>query len=469
LHEAGKRCLDAGDWRGLIDLYRKSVGLSRELGDYWERYRAQLLEMLKRTDDPEARSALLTEMGDVYRERMEVNKLATEAYVLAFRQDPENVEALRKARAIYAEEDDHAKLMELLELEHGVADSPEQKAQLLKEMGRILLLDLRNSRAAQQRLELARRHNPGDPELTALLGLARGEYEDVASAYQAAGLEPPERAPSPRGRDEAQAARPARQVARRQRAERPQRPAQALTATTGKAWTPPRAGRTRSANKAVGCIMAVAVLLVGIVGAVVYFVVGEGVGGSGDNRNPPEVAEQLSGSAAVGWEATPDQLETLRVIWASELVDYTTQYDSPSWAADQVLGLPDVYPDSGDRAEAWAPEGTSDTFEWVTVRFSRPVEAIFVVVLETYNPGAVMQVDDMSDPDRPVTLWQGGPVPPLGSSQVFLVQLPSARRISAIRVVLDTSRVPGWNEIDAIGLIPVDQASGRQPRRGPIK
>lgn len=471
LQEAANACLEASDWRGLIDVYRQNVGLADEMDDFWGSLTTQLQAVAVETADPQARSALLTELGDIYRDRLDDGERAIESYQAALDLNGENLEALRRARAIYALREDHAMEMRLLELEHRAAREPARKAELLKTMGRILLLDLSNARAARQRLELARRDDPSDPETAALLSLARGEHEDLASAYRAAGLTPP--AGVDKGgaiRDRGQAARPARQVAVRQRAERrPQRAAQQLTATTGQAWTPAQTGRARSANKAVGCIMAVAVLLVGIVGAVVYFVVGEGVGGSGSTASPPEVAEMLSGTAGVGWQATPQQLETLHVIWASELVDYTTEYDSPSWAADQVLGPPDVYPDSGDRAEAWAPEGTQDTFEWVTVRFSRPVEAIFVVVLETYNPGAIMRVDDMSDPDRPVALWQGGPVPPLGSSQVFLVQLPSARRISAIRVVLDSSRVPGWNEIDAIGLIPVDQASGRQPQRGPSK
>jgi hypothetical protein len=34
------------------------------------------------------------------------------------------------------------------------------------------------------------------------------------------------------------------------------------------------------------------------------------------------------------------------------------------------------------------------------------------------------------------------------------VTLPAPRSISAVRLVLDTRRVAGWNEVDAIGLVP---------------
>jgi len=50
-------------------------------------------------------------------------------------------------------------------------------------------------------------------------------------------------------------------------------------------------------------------------------------------------------------------------------------------------------------------------------------------------------------------LWEGAPTRVAGSV-VAEVLLPARRTIGAVRLVLDSRAVPGWNEIDAIGLVP---------------
>lgn len=141
------------------------------------------------------------------------------------------------------------------------------------------------------------------------------------------------------------------------------------------------------------------------------------------------------------------------VVWASALVDHSSEYSSTRNAASDVLGPPDVFPQSGDRDGAWASATTDGGEEWVTVRFPSPVRAASIVWLETFNPGAVSRIDDVSD-GVATTLWSGAmPAPAEGVSGPEL-NLLTPRVITAVRLVLDTRRVAGWNEIDAIGLIP---------------
>lgn len=141
------------------------------------------------------------------------------------------------------------------------------------------------------------------------------------------------------------------------------------------------------------------------------------------------------------------------VVWASALVDHSSEYSTSRNAAGDVLGPPDVFPLSGDRDGAWASAATDGGEEWVTVRFPTPVRAAAIVWLETFNPGAVSRVDDVSDGGA-TTLWSGAMPAPSGPVSAPELTLPTPRVISAVRVVLDTRRVAGWNELDAIGLIP---------------
>jgi hypothetical protein len=72
-----------------------------------------------------------------------------------------------------------------------------------------------------------------------------------------------------------------------------------------------------------------------------------------------------------------------------------------------ALGAPDTFPRDCDCNEAWASEEPDLGAEWITVAFPNPVDARSIVVVETFNPGAVVRVDDVSEADAPVLLWEG--------------------------------------------------------------
>ena len=91
------------------------------------------------------------------------------------------------------------------------------------------------------------------------------------------------------------------------------------------------------------------------------------------------------------------------------------------------------------------------------MRFPQVVRASAVAIVETAGGGALVAVDDVSAGRAPARLWQGVTGPADGA-RVLSVELPTPRAIEAVRVVLDTRRVPGWNEIDAIGLVPARPA-----------
>jgi len=148
-----------------------------------------------------------------------------------------------------------------------------------------------------------------------------------------------------------------------------------------------------------------------------------------------------------------DELMARSVWWASEVIGFSSEYSSTANAAAGVRFAPDVYPRHGDMAAAWASSETDAGEEWIEVRFASPVSAVSVLWLETFNAGAVTRVDDVTDPAAPAVLWEGAPTRMAGSV-VAEVLLPARRTIGAVRLVLDSRAVPGWNEIDAIGLVP---------------
>jgi hypothetical protein len=148
----------------------------------------------------------------------------------------------------------------------------------------------------------------------------------------------------------------------------------------------------------------------------------------------------------------PEAFAVRGVAWASEVAGFSSEFSAITNAAAGVRGAPDVYPQYGDIDGAWASLTTDAGEEWIEVRFEAPVTTTKVLWVETFNPGAVTRVDDVSDPGAPAVLWEGASPPQPAASAVAELTLPAPRTIRALRLVLDSPRVPGWNEIDAIGL-----------------
>lgn len=143
--------------------------------------------------------------------------------------------------------------------------------------------------------------------------------------------------------------------------------------------------------------------------------------------------------------------------------------NGPSWAtgattstngeyAERLVGWPDVFPETAHSSYAWYASRPDRGTEWVVADWGSAWEVREIVVLETFNPGAIVAIDDVEDflenkvgAGRFVRLWSGT-TPIVSESRALVFRLAQPRRIAALRIVLDAARVPGHNEIDAVGI-----------------
>jgi hypothetical protein len=151
---------------------------------------------------------------------------------------------------------------------------------------------------------------------------------------------------------------------------------------------------------------------------------------------------------------TPEELARLDPTWASE-----AQASSNGAYADRLVGRPEVFPEARNAAYAWYASRDDRGTEWVVVSWNIPWEVEQIVVLETFHPGAIVAVDDVEDFDenrlgaaRFARLWSGT-TPVVEGSRALVLRLAEPRRIAALRLVLDTARAPGSNQIDAVGVV----------------
>jgi hypothetical protein len=140
-------------------------------------------------------------------------------------------------------------------------------------------------------------------------------------------------------------------------------------------------------------------------------------------------------------------------IWASTIRGFSTQYSADSWSAKRALGAPDVFPAAGDDENAWASEGADDRAEWLEVGFAQPRSIQAVEIYETFNPGAVGRVELITTTGKRIEVAVDRQQSGESVRRVAPVSCTS-EPIAAVRVHVDSKAVEGWNEIDAIGVLP---------------
>ena len=127
---------------------------------------------------------------------------------------------------------------------------------------------------------------------------------------------------------------------------------------------------------------------------------------------------------------------------------------SRPWGPEQATGAPDTWPNSGDVNTAWASKTPDGQPEWLELTYQSPVRPAAVLVYETYNPGAVNRVTGYDPDGKEVELWAGSDPTPAGKDKgISIIPIHPEFDLSKIRVYLDSPKVPGWNEIDAVGLL----------------
>jgi hypothetical protein len=149
-----------------------------------------------------------------------------------------------------------------------------------------------------------------------------------------------------------------------------------------------------------------------------------------------------------------------RVMWASSVLGFSTQYSDTAWSAQQALGAPNVYPNHGDIQQAWASRTADGQDEWIELGFDVPRSISAVEIYETYNPGAIGTVELITTSGQRIQLR--GPTlerTASPSNKLVLQTSCTAEPIAAVRINVESTGTPGWNELDAVGLVPCTPAA----------
>ncbi len=153
------------------------------------------------------------------------------------------------------------------------------------------------------------------------------------------------------------------------------------------------------------------------------------------------------------------------VQWASELIGTSSHFVNLSkpktqqYHGEQALGKPNKLPSHGESPSAWSP-ATKDNpqGEWIKVGFAKPMEIAQVVVAENFNPGAITHIYVYDTSDKEYLVYKNVNVGPLNvPARMFSISYKANFLVKAVKLELSTAKVPGFNQIDAIGISASDK------------
>ena len=173
-----------------------------------------------------------------------------------------------------------------------------------------------------------------------------------------------------------------------------------------------------------------------------------------DDLQPPTIDSTgaltfCAGGSVILTAVTPN----LVTRYATSVIRKSGEYSSTLWGAKQALGTPNVYPLYGDIQYAWSPTNPDNAREYLELGFSNPNPINFINIFETYNPGSIDTVFVKDASNNWVRVYAENAQPSGTESNILNITFPmTAFPVSAIRIAINSAVVPGFNEIDAVGI-----------------
>ncbi len=152
---------------------------------------------------------------------------------------------------------------------------------------------------------------------------------------------------------------------------------------------------------------------------------------------------------------TLDTSKLEAVQWASKLIGASSQQSIDRFSANQIIGSPSIMPGFGSSPCAWAPKRQNNlSGEWIRVSFDNPMNVQQISIHENLNPGAVSSIYLYDSAGKGYEVYYNIPKKTANEDgRLFNIIIDRTEyEIYQLKINLETSRVLGWNQIDAIGI-----------------
>lgn len=149
----------------------------------------------------------------------------------------------------------------------------------------------------------------------------------------------------------------------------------------------------------------------------------------------------------------PLNLFSQQVNWADSVIEYSSQKSPKAFAAIQVLGKPNRYPNPAFSTCAWSPEYSEERkLEYLSVGFKSPIVAKQLLIVENNNSGHILEIW-ISGNGKSRKIYQRTNPPSGGGGRLFIASLKdNVDLITGIKIIFDQPERLNTYQIDAIGL-----------------
>lgn len=148
-----------------------------------------------------------------------------------------------------------------------------------------------------------------------------------------------------------------------------------------------------------------------------------------------------------------------KTLWASKVISFSSEkvipFQNSEYKAVQALGKPNILPEYGDSGSAWQPYAVDrDSEDYIMVSFDVAIPIRQVVVAENYGQGCIAKVVAYDTQKQGHLIYQSDKQTIVGKGNFFNIILPEMTdySVAAIKLIINTSKIKGPNQIDAIGI-----------------
>lgn len=143
--------------------------------------------------------------------------------------------------------------------------------------------------------------------------------------------------------------------------------------------------------------------------------------------------------------------------WANRVIAFSSEKQTGSgkqYKAEQVLGKPNVLPAFQHSPCAWSPQQPNNPKEeFIQVGFATPMSIQQIIVAENWNAGSIFQIFAYDETGKEHLVYKNPQVTPAGKGRLFTLSVPKTNYlVTSLKVILQTNKVAGENQIDAIGI-----------------
>ncbi|SOE22858.1 WD40-like Beta Propeller Repeat [Spirosomataceae bacterium TFI 002] len=145
------------------------------------------------------------------------------------------------------------------------------------------------------------------------------------------------------------------------------------------------------------------------------------------------------------------------VLWANKVIEVSSEKTDPQYSPRnrgmQILGRPNVYPQTIVSYCAWQPSGSSFGEDYIHVSFEKAIVPKTVAIAETHNPGGIARIFGYTASKEEILLYQNSENRPKLSGRLWNVSVDAqGKKIVSIKLLINHMMAKGEKQIDAIAM-----------------